>query len=144
MKTFKLFVLIFLLIIITACDELDIEYTSNTVVYNDFLSPIEDIELLLNEGFTGFIYFGRDTCPICLQFNEVLKYVCEGNSQIPIYLFDTDFWREDENFTYVLDVYGVTTIPTLLRVGLTNNIETFSIDIDNDDIINALSNFLTY
>lgn len=87
------------------CDEID-----------NFSIPITNIDDLLNNRISGFVYFGRDTCPMCLQFNHALSLALEKNTDVVIYKFDTDVWRTDQSFQKVLDKFHVTSIPCLVKV----------------------------
>lgn len=92
------------------------ELKDDTEIYDSFTNKITDINKLINNEIYGYVYFGRDTCPNCLQFNKFLKYEYMQNKDLLIYKFDTDYWRNDEKFTLVLDKYKVSSIPTLIFI----------------------------
>ena len=136
--------LIFLMIFLVGCS---IEVKSNQdpedddVVYDYFTDQIEDIDLLLTDEITGFVYFGRDTCPNCLVFNTAMAIEIDSNANLVVHKFDTDYWRENENFKTVLDKYGVTKIPVLINLD-NDTFTTFSYDKDSTDLQSALHEFL--
>lgn len=112
-------------------------------VYDSFTIKIDDINKLLNDEIKGYIYIGRDTCPICLYFNEYLKNEYEKNNKLVIYKFDTDFWRNNENFEAVLNKYKVTSIPTFIKVESNENYIKFEANSeDENEIQKAFNNFL--
>ena len=121
-------------------------YAEETGAYSnqrDFLTLIEDISLLTEGGFIGYLYFGRDTCPFCLQFNELLREVYINRPNLIVYKFDTDFWRHHEDFNVVLDIFNITRVPTLLRVYDTGEFEKFGANEPaHTGSIELLSDFL--
>lgn len=93
-------------------------------IADTFTHHITSIEDLLEGRIQGIVYFGRDTCPFCFQFNKSLAKVLE-NSTIDIFKFDTDKWRSNEHFDVVLEHFSVTSIPTLVRIDSKDDFETF-------------------
>jgi len=85
-------------------------------IVTDFLPRIESISLLTDGVFEGFIYVGRDTCPSCLIFNVHLKELIQSNPELEIYYFDTDYWRGNEYFSYVIEKFSILGVPALLRI----------------------------
>ena len=104
---------------------------TDEIVYADFIPHIKDIDLLLNGDFSGYLYIGRDTCTFCLEFNRYLREIYIYSEKLLIYFFDTDFWREDDNFNLLLEKYNVDSVPTLLNISYDGTFETFSIDLTN-------------
>lgn len=92
------------------------EKSEEEIVYDNFTVQMEDINCLVEGDFCGYIYFGRDTCPNCLDFNAVLKNIVATENRIVIYKFDTDRWRQNENFQAILDKFSVLQIPALVRI----------------------------
>lgn len=77
--------------------------------------------------------------------NAILREETNTNPSIKIYKFDTDFWREDDMFQYVLDKYEITQIPVLLKINETTY-EKFVIDnekMTGDDYQNYLKKFIS-
>lgn len=114
-------------------------------VYDDFSQKIENINELVDNEITGLVYVGRDTCINCLKFNEILREETNANPSIKIYKFDTDFWRKDDMFQYVLDKYEITQIPVLLKINETTY-KKFIIDNEKmtvDDYRDYLKNFIS-
>lgn len=110
-----------------ATDVVANEYEMATMetVFDDFSIQIDNIEDLLNGKVIGVVYFGRDTCPFCLTLNGILKKEMEAMTDICIYKFDTDVWREDERFQEVLDKYMIDSIPALIRINVDLTFERF-------------------
>ena len=113
----------------------------NEGVDDTFSRQITDINELLSGEFNGIIYFGRDSCPFCKQFNIALASIVSENSYM-IYKFDTDYWRDHEYFDRILEKYQVTQIPTIVRVVGVNEFETFIYD-ESDDSIDRFEEELT-
>lgn len=84
-------------------------------VYDDFSVKIDDINKLIDDDIVGYVYFGRDTCPVCLHLNKFLKPLCNEND-LTLYKFDTDYWRENENFNRVLEKYNIDSIPAIIEL----------------------------
>ncbi|MCL2840472.1 MAG: hypothetical protein FWE05_06825 [Defluviitaleaceae bacterium] len=97
----------------------------------DFLPRIEDINILLNGEFEGFLYVGRDTCHVCLVFNVYLYEIYSSANELSIYFFDTDYWREHEYFNVVLERFHTSNVPALVHM------------IDEDSFYTFLPNILT-
>lgn len=108
------------------------ESLNDKEVYDSFTNKITDINQLINSELSGYVYFGRDTCPNCLQFNEFLKKEYIENEDLLIYKFDTDYWRNDENFTTVLDKYKISSIPTLILINKDKSYEILEFNNEND------------
>lgn len=112
-------------------------------VYDSFTNKITDINDLINNEIYGYIYFGRDTCPICLYINKFLEEEYVENEDLLIYKFDTDYWRNDENFSNILNKYKISTIPTLIRINNDKSYETLEFHNNNkEDIEVNLNDFL--
>lgn len=63
----------------------------------------------------AYLYFGRDTCPDCRQFQPMLdKAIAETKQKV--YYYDTIARGQDANFNEVLDTFGVVWLPTLLKL----------------------------
>ncbi|SQC85168.1 copper amine oxidase-like protein [Clostridium perfringens] len=119
------------------------ESLNDKEVYDSFTNKITDINQLINNELSGYIYFGRDTCPNCLKFNEFLKEEYIQKEDLLIYKFDTDYWRNDENFTTVLDNYKISSIPTLILINNDKSYETLEFNNNNEnDIESTLHCFL--
>lgn len=107
------------------------EFNEDKIVYSDFLPRIEEIDLLVNDEFTGYLYVGRDTCPYCLEFNVYLEEIYINNEELLIYFFDTDFWRDNNSFNLVIEKYNINEIPALLNILDNGEFEAFAIDSIN-------------
>lgn len=61
------------------------------------------------------IYFGRDSCPNCRLAEKIIEpYFSE--KKLKLYYFDTDLWRNDENFENIIEHFQIVEVPTLLWV----------------------------
>ncbi|MGL4760040.1 MAG: thioredoxin family protein [Sarcina sp.] len=110
-----------------------------------FTSPIKDITTLLNDEINGYVYFGRDTCEVCLHFNSYLEKEFKKNQDLMIYKFDTEYWRPNDNFQKILNKYNITTIPSLIKISTDNHFSKLNLKILNgEDLGDALHLFLTY
>lgn len=92
--------------------------TANTsderVQYSPFIIPVTNLDDLLNLE-NGFVYFGRPTCPGCVRFMPQLIAAVEA-SEISVYYFNNDDWREDPRFMDILGAFNVTGVPNLTIV----------------------------
>lgn len=121
----------------------NIEGQINDNVHDYFTTKITDINKLINDEITGYVYIGRDTCPICLYFNKFLEKEYMENENLLIYKFDTDFWRNDNNFNKVLDKYHISTIPSLIRINKDKTYEIKEFESENEEELQLeLNNFL--
>ncbi len=99
---------------------------NNRIVINTFTDKIYDIEKLENYELQGYILFGRDTCPICREFNKYLEEYVNTNPEIKIYKFDTDYWRNHNKYKSTLEQYKINQVPTLIKL-VDKNIVVFDI-----------------
>lgn len=106
-----------------------------TDIYDDFTIKIDDINKLANNEIQGYLYIGRDTCPICLYFNKYLKNEYNNDSRLVVYKFDTDLWRDDENFKNILNKYNVTSIPALIKLEDNDKFKRFESDSEDESEI---------
>lgn len=91
-----------------------INQTKNSNTLNSNLIKITSNDIF-NEESDKFIYFGRDTCPICQIYKpNLISVLSEKNMQI--YYFDTDYWREKEGFDEILNHYKIDGIPNLIYI----------------------------
>lgn len=80
-----------------------------------FSTPIDDLSELFDFSETRLIYVGRDTCPECQIFNQIMQEeIMTRYPMLIIHKFDTSVWAEHEQFQKVLDAYKITGIPTVL------------------------------
>ncbi len=138
MKKYIIFICLIGVVIILA----GLYYSKTKVVYDTMTIPIEDSSSLLNDEVIGFVYFGRDTCSVCLEFNKYLKKEYKANEQMEIYKFDTDYWRDTENFQEILEKYQISEIPMLIRIDSENDFEIFESEVD--ELSDSLHEFLNY
>lgn len=114
---------------------------ADEVVYDYFTTKIEDINKLINDEIVGYVYFARDTCPICLKFNENLEKEFKQNENLLIYKFDTDYWREDKDFRNILDKYAISEVPMLIKINEDKSYQIFEVN-DVEKLQSELNNFL--
>lgn len=159
LKKFYSVILVFLILSLFGCEqrvqeptmsEVN-EYTDNYTSQlldkesiDDFSVPIKGISDIIDDQITGVIYFGRDTCTPCLIFNNMIKESIPSDEEVVIYKFDTDEWRSDPNFQFVLDKYEIGSIPTLIKIYSDHTYITFSPDdkATDEEFLNELGNFL--
>ncbi|WNX83874.1 thioredoxin family protein [Agathobaculum sp. NTUH-O15-33] len=129
---------------ITTSSVLDYD-TDENVVYDTFSDPIQSISQLTDNQLTGFIYFGRDTCPFCLEFNAYIEKAITPDISLPFYKFDTDTWREDDDFQNVLDKYNIEGIPSVILIHSDKTFTTFTPDesSSSNDLISSLNSFFS-
>lgn len=113
------------------------------ITIDDFSIQITEINSILNNEIVGIVYFGRDTCPICTELNSIIIENIDFNN-IKIYKFDTDKWRNNDNFQTILNKYNITKIPTLIKI---NNDGTFTHyipdeNLSDEELIISLYQFL--
>lgn len=119
------------------------EVQTDKEIYDYFTIKIDDINKLINDEISGYVYFGRDTCPICLYLNKFLEKEYINNNDLLIYKFDTDYWRENKSFKDILNKYNISTIPTLIRINKDQSYEILEFHNENEEQIQLeLNNFL--
>lgn len=77
--------------------------------FND--STMEEVELLLQSGNEGIIYFGSPKCSMCKEFSPLLKEYVENYSKI-IYYIDSD----NDEFNDFVSEKNLYLKPTLLFI----------------------------
>lgn len=117
---------------------------TDEIVYDNFTVKIDDINKLINDDIVGCVYFGRDTCPECLEFNKYLQNQFNQNINLLVYKFDTDKWRSNENFKNILNKYNITKIPMLIKINNDKSYQIYEVDkVDNEKKAESdLNNFL--
>lgn len=113
------------------------------IIIDDFSIQITDIDDLLDNKIVGVIYFGRDTCPFCSEFNKIIKDNIDLTN-LNIYKFDTDNWRDNSNFQIALDKYNIIDVPSLVKIHSDFTVENYCPDENSTDeeIITSLNQFL--
>lgn len=102
------------------------------IVYDNFTTKIDDINKLINDEIVGYIYFGRDTCPACQQFNKFLQKEFNQDKNLLVYKFDTANWRSNEFFRNVLNKYNITEVPMLIKINKDKSYEVFKSKNENE------------
>lgn len=75
---------------------------------------ITDGTFYLDLKGTYYIYFGRPTCPECLEFEPLLESVLAENQWI-VYYYNTTYWKDSTKYDYVLERYQVNEVPLLVK-----------------------------
>ncbi|MBU3106112.1 thioredoxin family protein [Clostridium gasigenes] len=114
---------------------------TNEINYDYFTTKIDDINKLINNEIVGYVYFGRDTCPLCLEFNKNLEKEFNQNKNLSIYKFDTDYWREDKDFKNILNKYSISEIPMLIKIDKDQSYKIFIVT-NVEETQSELNNFL--
>ncbi|HBG5055995.1 TPA: hypothetical protein KQF55_003687 [Clostridioides difficile] len=90
---------------------------------------------VFNEKSDKFIYFGRETCPICQIYEpNLISVLSEKNMEI--YYFDTDYWREKKEFNEILEYYEVNGIPSLIHIKKDGTFDKQELNSDAKDFEN--------
>lgn len=118
-----------------------ISFNTEETIYDDFTTPINDINKLVNDEITGIVYFGRETCPFCLELNALLKQEFEKNEDLVIYKFDTDQWRESDNFQNILNKYNIKDVPAIIKINKDNTFINFA-DMNDTEIESIFQDIL--
>lgn len=63
---------------------------------------------------TFYIYFGRPTCPECVEFEPYLQEFLEKNHQV-VYYYNTSYWKDDPQYDRILSKYHVDSVPLLVK-----------------------------
>jgi len=114
---------------------------SDEIVYDYFSTQIKDINDLKNDKIIGNVYFARDTCPVCLEFNKYLDVEFKKNKDLVLFKFDTDYWRKDKEFRTILDKYSVTEVPMIIRINKDKSYDILKIN-NQEKIQMELNKFL--
>ena len=117
--------------------------TSEKSVTDDFSIQVTEIDTLLNNELIGIVYFGRDSCPICSELNSIISQNIDF-SDIKIYKFDTDKWRNNDNFQNVLNKYNITKVPTLVKINTDGTFAHYISDdsFSDEELVISLHKFL--
>ena len=141
-RKIKVILMIILNLIVVGCQSTtkQDQIPTNIPTEDNFSVMIDDIDLLINDELSGFVYFGRDTCPNCLSFNGILNDIVKNSNDLIIHKYDTDKWRDHEAFQEILDKYGVSGIPSLIYINDNGTYEVFESTKDmKSDLISFLS-----
>ena len=72
------------------------------------------LDFLANKE-SGFLYVGRETCPVCQEFAPILVSVVDEEG-LGVMYFDTDLDRETQERITVLETLQVDSVPTMLYI----------------------------
>ena len=135
-KNIKIILIVVLSLLCVSCQQKNTQ--EQTLTVDDFSIIIDDLDLLIKDELKGIIYFGRDTCPNCLAFNVILNNIVENTDDLIIHKFDTDKWRNHENFQEILNKYNVSNIPSLISINDDGTYAMFEFKKDMESELNAL------
>lgn len=84
----------------------------------------------------GIIYFGRPTCPQCVQLEDYILVGLESmGDEFSIAYFNTDAWRDHELFSDVLEKYHVLSLPYVIYIRENSVCDVLQIsDIEDEQI----------
>lgn len=73
--------------------------------------------LLDEESELQYLYIGRPTCPICVEFQPILEEVIQ-EEEIDVYYYNTDVAREENSsiLSEMMENLDVTSVPTLMAI----------------------------
>ena len=134
-KNIKIILIVVLSLLCVSCQQKITQ--EQTLSVDDFSILIDDLDLLIKDELKGIIYFGRDTCPNCLAFNVILNNIVENTDDLIIHKFDTDKWRNHENFQEILNKYNVSNIPSLISINDDGTYAMFEFKKDMESELNA-------
>lgn len=63
----------------------------------------------------AYLYFGRDTCLYCREFEPLMNAVIQETGA-KVYKYDTDTHKNDQNFQAIITANEVETVPKLVRL----------------------------
>lgn len=91
---------------------------------------------------TFYIYFGRPTCPECIEFEPHLLEFLEENNQV-VYYYNTSYWKEDSQYDQILAKYHVDSVPLLVKTvnGEYRDIYQFDPDVTDEETKSQLEDF---
>ena len=91
---------------------------------------------------TFFIYFGRPTCPSCVEFEPYLLEALGNNNQV-VYYYNTSYWKNDSQYDRILSKYHVNSVPLLVETvnGEYRDAYQFDPDASADETRIQLDNF---
>ena len=134
-KNIKIILIVVLSLLCVSCQQKNTQ--EQTLTVDDFSIIIDDLDLLIKDELKGIIYFGRDTRPNCLAFNVILNNIVENTDDLIIHKFDTDKWRNHENFQEILNKYNVSNIPSLISINDDGTYAMFEFKKDMESELNA-------
>ena len=134
-KNIKIILIVVLSLLCVSCQQKNTQ--EQTLTVDDFSIIIDDLDLLIKDELKGIIYFGRDTCQNCLAFNVILNNIVENTDDLIIHKFDTDKWRNHENFQEILNKYNVSNIPSLISINDDGTYAMFEFKKDMESELNA-------
>lgn len=113
---------------------------------NTFIS-IDNIDFF-DTAKDVYVYFGRPTCPDCQKFESGLKQVM-NETDIPVYYFNTLYWKDHKRYNEILKKYHITAVPSLVNIQSGNHYITLDLehysnsDNSQKEIKDFLSNSIT-
>lgn len=104
-----------------------------------------------NEISTGYVYFGRPTCPSCRLFQPLLSDVAR-EQKVQVYYFNTDYFREnsilsEDELQTIFKKYKIESVPILIKLVNGSLDSSFGADFVEDQspkIKNEMRDFISY
>jgi thiol-disulfide isomerase/thioredoxin len=113
------------------------------------LTSIDHLYEIIGDEKVSYIYFGRPTCPDCVDFFPILEDVMDELSQI-VYYFNTDERRVEDEYEEIMSIFDVVWVPTVFRVENSIILDEFPVrfernpsDEEATECRNELSKFFT-
>ncbi len=115
----------------------------NSIYNSEFNEPNYEEFTKIDNAFgiydisDGYVYFGRDNCPVCNIFAPVLDEVAL-EMDAPILYYDTEDFKSYDDFGLLMDEYEVEEVPYLIYIDnglITKSYQysTFGSNYDIDD-----------
>lgn len=99
-----------LIVLLTACS--GVKDNQDCKIDNYNYIEISDLTEFNQDEFSGFVYFYREECPFCEQFSPVLFQQAK-ELKCPIWVTETGKWKDNEEFTAIMNEYDLTSVPSL-------------------------------
>lgn len=80
----------------------------------DAIVGIDMVTQIDQTAGVSYVYFGRPSCPDCLEFEPYLEQALQKNGW-RIYYFDTAYWKDDAQYERALNRYHVDSVPLLVK-----------------------------
>ncbi len=121
MKNKKIVIIIMTSIIAFVCT---IVYIYNSKIYinqNDYskntqdfiLIEVDELEKIISDGNEVILYTGRETCPWCVEFVEILSII-QQEKNLTIYYLDSEDSDVNKSLSEFRQIYSIEYVPSLI------------------------------
>ncbi len=87
------------------------DYSKNT---QDFiLIEVGELEKIISDGSEVILYTGRETCPWCVEFVEILSII-QQEKNLHIYYLDSEDSDVNESLSEFRQLYSIEYVPSLI------------------------------